>query len=87
MKIITTTGGYTGYKEFDNSPDGYEKAKRYLAKQIVRNGSENWLIVRADRNSSTPLLNPVLPEDRKFMERMVIIEKRRQTEAAIRNLA
>ena len=85
MKIIATLGGYAGYREFNNSIEGYEKAKKYIARQIISTNSWNWLIVKADKHTSTPLLNPVLPDDRKLMEKLVTTTKRRQLDKAILN--
>jgi hypothetical protein len=86
MKIITTTGSFTGYNEFNDSNDGLEKAKIYLAKQIARNGSKNWSIVRCDRTTSETLFSSAMANDRKLMDQLVTIESRKQIESAVRNL-
>ena len=87
MKIITTTGGFTGYSEFNDSNEGLEKAKIYLAKQLAGNSSSNWSIVRGNRTASETLLSSTMPDNKKLMDRLVTIEKRKQIDAAISNLA
>lgn len=87
MKIITTTGGFTGYNEFNDSNDGLEKAKVYLAKQLAGNSSSNWSIIRGNRNTSETLLSSSMPEDKKLMDRLAAIEERKQIDMAISNMA
>jgi hypothetical protein len=96
MKIITTTGGFTGYKEFIDSQEGYEKAKIYLAKQLVRNSSNNWSIIRGNQIASEndqyitlgfTLLSSEWANDRKLMDQMINTEKRKELKQAVRGLS
>ena len=86
MKIITTTGSFTGYSEFNDSNEDLEEAKVYLAKQIARNGSKNWSIIRCDRTTSETLFSSSMVNDRKLMDQLVTIESRKQIELAVRDL-
>jgi len=86
MKIITTTGSFTGYNEFNDSNDGLEKAKIHLAKQIIRTDSKKWSIIRGDRTTSVILFSSSMANDRKLMDQLITTESRKQLDSAVRNL-